>query len=293
MSVEENTEKGRGRRAASVPDLTVRKTAKLFVGGALVRSESGRTTTVAGPDAMPVEVPVASRKDVRDAVRAAATAQARWAAMDPLLRGQVLYRIAEMAQARHDELDRAGEVGAGEAMVEAFVHYAGWCDKLGAVLGSVADVAGPFCVSTGVRPLGVVGVVLDDGGDDSTDSLGGSLATAVAAALAAGNAVIAVVSPADALVGLTLAEICMHADVPPGLVSVVTGADRAVVETLASHRAVAGLDLVGTDPDQVVALALGAVDSLTRLRRPGASDDPLARLAWQVERQTVWEPRAL
>ena len=138
--------------------LPVKKTYKLYIGGSFPRSESGRTYEAEGQN-----VARASRKDVRDAVRVAGAAQPNWAAMTAYNRGQVLYRVAEMLEARTREFaELTGDEAEVHAAVDRFVWYAGWADKLAQVLGSANAVAGPYFNFTVPEPTGVVGVLVPD-----------------------------------------------------------------------------------------------------------------------------------
>src|SRR5205085_1171528 len=198
----------RGRGGMS--RLPVRKTYKLFVGGAFPRSESGRTYEAEGQN-----VARASRKDVRDAVRAARGAFPKWAAMTAYNRGQVLYRLAEMMEARHAELAElcsgAGEV---ERSIDRVVWYAGWADKLAQVLGSSNPVAGPYFNFTVPEPTGVVAVLCPE----EPALLG--LVTRLLPPLVGGNAVVAVASEARPLAAVELAEALATSDVPGGVVNI-------------------------------------------------------------------------
>src|SRR3954465_9290008 len=162
--------------------LPVKKTYKLFIGGTFPRSESGRTYEAEGQN-----VARASRKDVRDAVRAARAAQPGWAAATAYNRGQVLYRIAEMVEARAAEFaelcDGREEV---ERSIDRIVWYAGWADKLAQVLGGSNPVAGPYFNFTVPEPTGVVAVLAPN----EPPLLG--LVTRLLPPLVGGNAVVAV-----------------------------------------------------------------------------------------------------
>src|SRR5438105_7680696 len=175
--------------------LPVRKTYKLYIGGACPRSESGRTYEAQGQN-----VARGSRKDARDAVRAARTAQPKWAAATAHNRGQVLYRLAEMVEARVPEF---AELCTGrdevERAIDRIVWYAGWADKLSQVLGGSNPVAGPYFNFTVPEPTGVVGVVVPD----EPPLLG--LVSRVLPALTGGNVVVALVSETRPLAANALA----------------------------------------------------------------------------------------
>src|SRR3954470_18102519 len=217
--------------------LPVKKTYKLFIGGAFPRSESGRTYEAQGQN-----VALASRKDVRDAVVAARSAQATWGAMTAYNRGQILYRIAEMMEARLDEF---AELTTGreevERAIDRWVWYAGFADKLAQVLGSSNPVAGPYFNFTVPEPTGVVGTVAPD----EPPLLG--LVSRLAPALVGGNAVVALVSETSPLAAVELAEALATSDVPAGAVNLLTGRRAELAPWLASHMDVNAIDVTGAD----------------------------------------------
>src|SRR5262249_30090308 len=214
--------------------LPVRKTYKLFVGGAFPRSESGRTYEAEGQN-----VARASRKDVRDAVRAARGAQPKWASMTAYNRGQVLYRVAEMLEARTREF---AELTGGEdevnAAVDRFVWYAGWADKLAQVLGSANPGAGPYFNFTMPEPPGAVGGVLAP----EEPPLPG-LVSRLAPVLVGGNAAVLVASESRPLAAVELAEVLATSDVPGGVVNFLTGFRSELAPVLAGHMDVNALDV--------------------------------------------------
>jgi acyl-CoA reductase-like NAD-dependent aldehyde dehydrogenase len=262
--------------------LSVRKTYKLYIGGAFPRSESGRTYLVDGDN-----VALASRKDARDAVLAARKAQPKWAGATAYNRGQVLYRIAEMLEARRAEFAALGvaeaEVGAA---IDRWVWYAGWSDKIAQVTGTANPVAGPYFNLSAPEPTGVVGVV-------APASLLG-LTSVLAPAVVTGNTVVAVAPGPQ--VAVTLAEILATSDVPGGVINVLTGRPAEIAPWLASHDDVNGLDLTGIDdPELATELERTAAGTLKRVRRPGTadfSDDPgLSAMTAFLEIKTVWHPK--
>jgi acyl-CoA reductase-like NAD-dependent aldehyde dehydrogenase len=254
--------------------VSVAKTYKMYVGGAFVRSESGRTDVVDG-----VNVPRGSRKDVRDAVKVARKAQAAWAKRTAYNRGQILYRAAEALESRADELGEPADVGAA---VDALVHYAGWTDKLHAVLGGVNPVAAPFLSLSTPEPSGVVAVLC--GAEDGLVDVVG----AVAAPLAAGNVVVVALPERSPLPGLDLGEILGVSDVPAGVVNLLSGRATELVPALAAHRDVnAILDLTG-DPSLAVEVDTLAAETLKRVVRGDLSS--LQRLEALTELRTAWHP---
>jgi acyl-CoA reductase-like NAD-dependent aldehyde dehydrogenase len=264
--------------------LAVRKTYKLFVGGAFVRSESGRYDR-----AGEFNVPRGSRKDVRDAVGAARKAQAGWAARTAYNRGQILYRAAEALESRGDELGVARPEL--DAAIDTLVHYAGWTDKLQPVLGGINPVAAPFLSFSLPEPTGVVAVVAPD----EPELLG--LVAELAPALAAGNTVVALVSEAHPLAALDLAEVLGIADVPGGVVNLLSGRRAELVPPLAGHHDVNALVDVSEDPELGAEIDRLAAESVTRVRHAppaqtydGAVGDALTRLEAVTELKTAWHP---
>jgi acyl-CoA reductase-like NAD-dependent aldehyde dehydrogenase len=262
-----------------VSRLPVRKTYKLFVDGAFPRSESGRTYEAEGAN-----VARASRKDVRDAVRAARGAVPKWAGMTAYNRGQVLYRVAEMLEAR--AADFAGVCSGRdevERSIDRVVWYAGWADKLSQVLGGSNPVAGPYFNFTVPEPTGVVGIVAP-----SEPPLLG-LVSRLAPAMVGGNATVVLASQTRPLAAIELAEVLATSDVPGGVVNVLTGYRDELAPVLAAHMDVNALDLAGAD-GQAAELERLAAENVKRVVR-GAPD---VQSPWEVaaflELKTVWHP---
>lgn len=252
----------------------VRKTYKLYVGGAFVRSESGRSDAVGG-----VNVPRGSRKDVRDAVKAARAAFPGWAGRTAYNRGQVLYRFAEALESR----------GADPEAIDTLVHYAGWTDKLAAVMGGVNPVAAPYLSFSLPEPTGVVAVLAPD----EPDVLG--LVREVAPALAAGNVVVAVVSRVAPLGPLDLGEVAGVSDVPAGVLNLLSGRLDELLAPLCGHRDVnAVVDATGVESLAAEIDSLAA-ETVKRVVRPtagteGVGSNSLARLEALTELKTAWHP---
>lgn len=276
--------------------VAVMKTHKLYVGGAFARSESGRSDAVHDHGGGHVaNVPRGSRKDIRDAVRVALGAQPGWSARTAYNRGQILYRMAETLESRAQEMaavavdtlgisakDARAEV---DAAIDLLVHCAGWTDKLDAILGSVNPVAAPFLSLTSPEPTGVVAVLAPD----QPDLLG--LVREVAPVLAAGNAVVAVVSRRWPLRALDLGEIAGISDVPGGVLNLVSGRLEELVEPLCGHRAVNAV--IDATADQAVAVQVGtlAAETIKRVFRPSSDDcGSLERIEAVLEMKTAWHP---
>ncbi|HEU4572862.1 MAG TPA: aldehyde dehydrogenase family protein [Candidatus Limnocylindrales bacterium] len=288
--------------------LEVRKTYKLYVAGAFPRSESGRSYLVRAADGRALANAVrASRKDLRDAVRAARGAFPKWQSATAMNRGQVLYRVAELMEGRRDQF--VAEVGDAEGVDEAraaalvgraidrWVWYAGWADKIAQVLGSSNPVAAPYFNFTIPEPTGVVGIVAPE-----TSSLLG-LVSRLAPALVGGNATVVLASESRPLPAVTLSEVLATSDVPGGVVNLLTGYRRELVPVLAAHADVDAIDTWGV-PDEIrTDVEIAAADNVKRVaRRPASATD--GRFDWTDDRaaqrpewiasfleyKTVWHP---
>lgn len=270
--------------------LAVRKTYKLFIGGAFPRSESGRTYLVQGSN-----VALASRKDVRDAVAAARASVAGWAGATAYNRGQILYRAAELAEGRRAELTGLGVPAAEvDAAVDRWVWYAGWSDKVAQVYGGANPVAGPFFNLSAPEPTGVVGIVAP------ADSPLLGLVSVVAPAIVTGNAVVVLAAESAPQPAIALAEVLAASDLPGGVVNILTGRAAETAPWLASHADVNAIDLTGvTDPGLATALEQAAAGTLKRVVRPPAgpvdwtAHPGLQRLTAFLETKTVWHPKGL
>ncbi len=291
------------------PDrLDVRKTYKLYIGGAFPRSESGRSYVVSSASGDPIANAVrASRKDVREAVRAARKAFQPWADKTAMNRGQVLYRVAELMEGRREQF--VAEVAAAEGLraekaetivdraIDRWVWYAGWADKIAQVLGSSNPVAAPYFNFTIPEPTGVVGIVAPE-----TSSLLG-LVSRLAPPLVAGNSVVVLSSETRPLPAVTLSEVLATSDVPGGVVNILTGRKPELVPVLAAHEDVDALDVWGVPPDLRRDTELLAAEDIKRIaRRPAgvtdarfdwlddrAAERPEWIAAW-LEMKTVWHP---
>lgn len=259
--------------------LPVEKTYKLFIGGAFPRSESGRTYEAQGKN-----VARGSRKDVRDAVRAARSAQPKWAAATAYNRGQVLYRVAEMLEQRSDEFaalcSGRQEV---ERSIDRVVWYAGWADKLSQVLGGTNPVAAPYFNFTIPEPTGVVGVLAPE------EPALLALVTRLVPPLVGGNAVVLVASESQPLAAIEFAEVLATSDVPGGVVNIVTGLKEELAPHLASHMDVNALDLAGAD-GLAADLERAAAGNVKRIVHGKVDVQSPWEVASFLELKTVWHP---
>ncbi len=291
--------------ASAAPRLAVRKTYKLYIGGAFPRSESGRSYVVTSPDGgFLANAALASRKDVRDAVKAARAAFGGWSGATAYNRGQVLYRVAEMLEGRRDQFvaevrsAEGGSVTRANATVDAaidrWIWYAGWTDKIASVYGNANPVAGPFFNLSAPEPTGVVGVVAPP------DSALLGLVSVVCPAIATGNTVVVLASDERPLPAITLAEVLATSDLPGGVVNILTGRVAETAPHLAAHMDVNAIDLTGVgDKELARALEVAAAENLKRVVRPnGAMPDwtsvpGVERMTALLETKTVWHPKGV
>lgn len=281
--------------------LDVRKTHKLYIGGAFPRSESGRTyEALDSKGGFIANMAKGSRKDARDAVLAARKAFGGWSARTPYNRGQVIYRIAEVMEGRREQFIAQLVETEGvstkkaetyfDAAVDRVVWYAGWADKYVQVLGNANAVSAPYFNLSTPEPTGVVAAVAPSGA-----LLG--LVSVIMPAIATGNTVVIIASEKHPVPAVTLSEVMAASDVPGGVVNILTGSAAEIAPWLASHMDVNGLDLAGvTDRELAVSLEVAAAENLKRvLRAPTEKVDwlaepSLARLEAFVETKTVWHP---
>jgi acyl-CoA reductase-like NAD-dependent aldehyde dehydrogenase len=279
--------------------IAVRKTYKLYLGGAFPRSESGRSYPVTSSKGeLLAHAAQASRKDVRDAVVAARKAFGGWSRATAYNRGQVLYRIAEMLEGRRaqfaDEVS-AAEGGSAKAAltlvdeaIDRWVYYAGWADKYAQIAGNTNPVAGPYFTFSLPEPTGVVGVLAPQ------DSSLLGLVSVLAPVLVTGNAAVVVASQERPLPAVSLTEVLATSDLPGGVVNLLTGFTAELAPWLAAHRDVNAIDLTGAAPEQRAALETAAADNVKRVYVPRSTawaDDPgTSRMTAFVETKTVWHP---
>ncbi|MEJ6761349.1 MAG: aldehyde dehydrogenase family protein [Candidatus Planktophila sp.] len=280
--------------ANSSPRLDVKKTYKLFIGGAFPRSESGRTYEVKNSEGLFIANPsLASRKDLRDSVVAARAAQDGWGSATAFNRGQILYRIAEMMEGRTSQfvdeivaLEGVTQTAAKkqvEDAVDLWVWYSGWCDKIGAIYGSTNAVSGSFYNFTIPESLGVVATFAP-----TKPSLLG-LVQAIAPVLAGGNTLIAIASEKYPLPAITLSEVIGTSDVPRGVVNILTGSSAELAPWVGSHMDIDGVDASGLTASQEKNLRVAGADNLKRIFRFKESQSPARVLAF-MENKTVWHP---
>ncbi|HEX8972605.1 aldehyde dehydrogenase family protein [Oryzihumus sp.] len=297
---------------AAEPRVEIRKTYKLYVGGAFPRSESGRTYEVTDSRGrFLANAAMGSRKDARDAVVAARGAFAKWAGATAYNRGQVLYRVAELMEGRRAQF--VAEVAAAEGVtaaraetlvsqaIDRWVWYAGWPDKLAQVLGGLNPVAGPYFDISAPEPTGVVAALAPQ----KSSLLG--LVSVLAPIVVSGNTAVVLASEDRPLPAITLSEVLATSDVPGGVINLITGRTAEVAPWLASHMDVNAIDLAGAAGAEGVAwgdLELAATDNLKRVVRPAGTGESAVEPDWSItpdlsrmraylETKTVWHPKGV
>ena len=284
--------------------LPITKTPKPYVGGAFIRSESGRTFPLKDTAGnFFANIPQCTRKDLRNAVEAAAKAGPGWAKRTAYNRGQILYRLGEMLEARRQEMidvhvQLGGPKGpatkAVDTAVDRLIYYAGWADKYEQVLGNVNPVASPHFNFTVTEPMGVVGIIAPD----LPPLL--PLISLIAPAIVSGNTVVALASTAQPYPAIVLGEMLATSDLPGGVVNILTGRLPEMAPWLAGHMDVNAIDLTGAaDPGTAADLERAAADNLKRVfRRPAGpvdwtADPGLRRMLAFLETKTVWHPKGV
>jgi acyl-CoA reductase-like NAD-dependent aldehyde dehydrogenase len=283
--------------------IDVRKTYKLYLGGAFPRSESGRVYPVSDSKGqLLAQAAQASRKDVRDAVVAARKAFSGWSGATAYNRGQVLYRVAEMLEGRRAQFETEIRAAEGlttrqaaqdvDAAIDRWVWYAGWSDKYAQIAGSTNPVAGPYFNFSLPEPTGVVGLLAPQ----ASSLLG--LISVLAPVIALGNTAVVITSQHRPLPAISLAEVLATSDLPGGVVNLLTGITSELAPWLASHRDLNALDLTGAAPAERADLQRAAADSVTRVylpreafgREDWTADPGTSRLSSFTETKTVWHP---
>lgn len=295
--------------------LEIPKTFKLFIGGQFIRSESGRSLPIAAHTGETVaHISRASRKDLRNAVEAARAALAKWSGATAYNRGQVLYRVAEMLEARKSEfIDLLRAHGASrrhaaleiEATIDRLVCFAGWADKFAQVLGCNNPVAGPYYNFTVPEPTGIVSIIAPD----EPALLG--LVALLAPPLCAGNTIVALASQTHPLPAAVLGEACATGDIPAGAINILTGERDELIPHIAAHRDIDAIHAAGLSLDHARALRDAGADNVKRIVihgervskprggktssiRPIDFTDEASRSPWWIEPfvefKTIWHP---
>ena len=274
--------------------IPIAKTYKLFIDGAFPRSESGRTFSVNNYEGeLIANVSQASRKDFREAVRAARSAQSPWASRTAYNRGQILYRVAEMLESRKIEfVELLKNIGlnskAAKSEVEEAIHrwvwYAGWSDKYSQVLGSVNPVSGPYFNFTVPEPTGVVGIIAP-----AEPSMMG-LVSRLAPAIVSGNTVVVVSQGQSSLTSITIGEVLATSDVPEGVVNILTGDQSELLPWMIGHMDVNAVDISGISPETDHTLLEEASLNVKRVVSRKVEEESLELISDFLEMKTIWHP---
>ena len=292
-----------------MPRIPITKTPKVYIGGQFIRSESGRvfpiqkkTTTPKGDAGLLGNIPQCTRKDLRNAVEAAAKSGLDWAHRTPYNRGQIIYRLAEMLESRSGEMaeslvisgaaTKAAATKEVSASVDRLIYYAGWSDKYEQVLGNTNPVAGPFFNFTVAEPMGIVGIIADD----SAPLLG--LLSQIAPVIVAGNTCVCLASQEFPYPAIVLGELLAVSDLPGGVVNILTGFRKELVPTFATHTHIRGLNAI-VSQEEKKQLQLGAAESIKRVRARKRDDefdwtDNQSQSVYEIrdfiEFKTTWHP---
>lgn len=272
--------------------IEVKKTYKLYINGAFPRSESGRVYEVKTAKGALVANPcLASRKDLRDAVVAARTAQSGWSKATAYNRGQILYRIAEMLEGRADQIANEISLASGVTSkkahdevltaIDRWVWYAGWSDKLSAAFGSTNQVSGPYYNFTIPEPQGVIAVA------PAENFL--ALIDAIAPAIVSGNSVVALVPGSAAIAAMTFAEVLATSDLPAGVINILTGSHDELAPWAASHMDIDGFDISGITKKKREDIKVAGAENLKRIQSFDGAISPTRIYAF-MEAKTVWHP---
>ena len=274
--------------------IPIAKTYKLFIDGAFPRSESGRTFSVNNSEGeLIANVSQASRKDFREAVRAARSAQSPWASRTAYNRGQILYRVAEMLESRKPEfLELLKSIGVNnrvatreiEDSIQRLVWYAGWSDKYSQLLGSVNPVSGPYFNFTVPEPTGVVGIIAPT----EPSMLG--LISRIAPAIVSGNTVVVVSEAQSSLTSVTIAEVLVTSDVPAGVVNILTGDQTDLLPWMVGHLDVNAVDISGISPKTDLTHLEEVASNVKRVVSRSVDEESLELISDFLEMKTVWHP---
>ncbi len=274
--------------------IPIAKTYKLFIDGAFPRSESGRTFSVNNSEGeLIANVSQASRKDFREAVRAARSAQSPWASRTAYNRGQILYRVAEMLESRKPEfLELLKSIGVNnrvatreiEDSIQRLVWYAGWSDKYSQLLGSVNPVSGPYFNFTVPEPTGVVGIIAP------TEPAMLGFISRIAPAIVSGNTVVVVSEAQSSLTSVTIAEVLVTSDVPAGVVNILTGDQTDLLPWMVGHLDVNAVDISGISPKTDLTHLEEVASNVKRVVSRSVDEESLELISDFLEMKTVWHP---
>ncbi len=280
--------------------LDIKKTYKLYLGGAFPRSESGRYYKFEGKGGFVANICRASRKDFRNAVVAARKAQSGWASRSAYNRGQILYRIAEMMEGRREQLiaelkleglTEKQAVREVDTAIDRTVYFAGWTDKYQQVFGTVNPVASSHFNFSVPEPTGVVTILLPE----SASLLG--MLQLVLPAITGGNTVVVLTSEKKPLAPLTLGEILHSSDVPGGVINILSGFTSELSDNFSTHMDVNAIVCGGSDKEMLTRIQKNASENVKHVVvrhdddwfDPERNEHPYGIMELQ-EIKTTWHP---
>lgn len=277
----------------------IMKTYKLFINGAFVRSESGRSYEIKNSKGKFLANPAqASRKDLRDAVSAAKTAFIGWSEATAYNRGQILYRIAEMLEGRRDQFvsEIIAQSGVTQKIansevsqaIDLWVWYAGWSDKLSSVGGNQNQIAAQFYNFTTPEPLGAIAIFPNQKAKSASGTLLNIVAS-LAPVICAGNTAILIAPQSAPLTAMSLAEVLATSDLPAGVANILTGKSEELVSWVGSHMEIDGVDCSGLSNSDQVAIKVSGAENLKRIHK-FSDDKSTERILKFMEQKTVWQP---
>lgn len=277
-------------------NLQIAKTFKLFIGGEFPRTESGRSfpTYRFKSKEIYAHLCLASRKDLRNAITAAQGAQSGWQSRSAYNRGQILYRMAEMMEAKRQEFIEVMTETLGYTLakantevdhaIDSFVYFAGFTDKYQQLVGTVNPVSGPHHNFTSCEAVGVVGLLTA-----SKFNLG-DLVSQISAIICSGNAVVVLMQAEGAATISPLAEVFATSDLPKGVINLLTGEMSELYKHFGSHMEVQSLSCQSSDKKLLAEIQTLGVDNMKRVVPPIKKVNSLEHILSYVEYKTVWHP---
>jgi acyl-CoA reductase-like NAD-dependent aldehyde dehydrogenase len=284
--------------------LPVTKTPKAYIGGAFVRSESNRVFPIEIQKGKTrkffANIPRCTRKDLRNAVEAAAKAGPGWSSRTAYNRGQVLYRLAEMMESRSAEFSEAIAMTSHKSKAQAqkevtitvdrIIYYAGWTDKFEQVLGNTNPVAAPYFNFTVPEPMGIVGIVASD----HFPLLG--LLSQILPVILSGNTAVALCSETDPYPSILLGELLATSDIPGGVINLLTGFRIELIPTFATHTHIRAIDIADPSKEEQIEIEKNAAGNIKRIniRHKTNWDKKEIQNLYEIENfielKTTWHP---
>ena len=280
--------------------IEVLKTYKIFIGGKFPRTESGRFFPLKNKDGdLLANICLSSRKDFRNAVVPARNTQKGWENTTALNKGQILYRIAEILEGRKsqfiEELILTGSSKSQskkevEQSIDRLIYYAGWSDKFQQIFSSVNPVASNHFNFSVPQAMGVISVIAPN----AFSLLG--LVSIVAPIIVGGNTCIVLSSEKNPMVSISFAEVLNTSDVPHGVVNILTGERKELINHFASHKDVNAIIYCGDSIEEIKEIEKVSVENLKRVKiyKRKKWDDKISQSPYFIEKcqeiKTIWHP---